>query len=49
MSQPWEQRDRKVARRSRSMRVTGRSVFVIKAAQAARDSHTAQPPKGAPR
>jgi hypothetical protein len=38
MSQPWERRDRKVTRRSTSMKVTGRSAFVIAAAQAKRDA-----------
>ena len=37
MSQTWEQRERKVRRRSTAMRVTGKSVFVIAQAQAKRD------------
>jgi hypothetical protein len=43
MSQPWERRDRKVTRRSTSMRVTGRSAFVIAAAQAKRDALKVSP------
>ena len=42
MAQPneptkWAQRDRKVTKRSKGMRITGRSVFVIRTARAKRD------------